>query len=251
VRVPSTARQWRGGVGLGSLIRYRSGQTTNHRPRFDGVKLTGPDNVATWDIALQIAGGEYDYPGYVPRRGDRVVDIGANIGIFSLWAARRGATVTAYEPGVETFAHLAQNVADRRVTARHAAVVGEAELPTVNLFAHPDRSTRNTLLGREISSGVVLEHWVEVPAISIDDVLADGCDLLKADCEGAEFDIFAKVSGDRLRSVDRIIMEFHRLAGHPDVLLDRLSAEGFAARILKGIDENAEFGVIGAQRTGV
>ena len=113
------------------------------------MKLTGPDNVATWDIALQIAGGEYDYPGYVPRRGDRVVDIGANIGIFSLWAARRGATVTAYEPGVETFAHLAQNVADRRVTARHAAVVGEAELPTVNLSRTPTEARATPARARD------------------------------------------------------------------------------------------------------
>jgi 31-O-methyltransferase len=42
--------------------------------------------------------------------GDVVVDIGANIGVFTLYAAKQGAQVYAYEPIPPTYAVLQQNV---------------------------------------------------------------------------------------------------------------------------------------------
>ena len=42
--------------------------------------------------------------------GDVVVDIGANIGVFTLYAAKQGAQVHAYEPMPPTYAVLQQNV---------------------------------------------------------------------------------------------------------------------------------------------
>jgi FkbM family methyltransferase len=224
---------------------------TGHMPRFAGVRVSAPDHVAAWGIVQQVAGGEYAYPGLTPRRGDRVIDIGANVGIYSLWAERRGATViAAYEPGPDAFAALASNVADRRVAPIHAAVVGKSQTGSVDLFVHGERSTRNTVVGREIGSGAPLEQRVTVPAVPIHEVLAEPCDLLKIDCEGAEFDIMASASTCSLRRIERIILEFHRTVGDPQSLIARLTAAGFAARILAGEDPEQPFGVIGAQRRG-
>jgi FkbM family methyltransferase len=53
--------------------------------------------------------GEYE-SGYVGE-GLRVLDIGANAGAFSIWAAHRwpGSTIDAYEPSPSTFALLQEN----------------------------------------------------------------------------------------------------------------------------------------------
>jgi FkbM family methyltransferase len=249
------------GIGIrGFVSRSRQGfsptsqvadllHRTRRAPRFAGVSLSAPDRVAAWGISRQISEGEYLVPGLVPRRGEHVIDIGANIGVFALWATRKGASVTCYEPGPETFDCLVKNTAKRPVDAVHAAVVGQSHSePVARLYLHDKQSTRHTLLGHEIGSGEALTSYVDVPAISIREVLSDACDLLKVDCEGGEFEIFGTVDGDVLRRARRIVMEFHRTAGDPETLLRILADCGFRARILEGASPSAAFGVVGAHR---
>jgi FkbM family methyltransferase len=216
-------KRWLRGVRNGmnplSLVGVRSGLA--RRVRFGGVTVQASPNQATYRLIEDIwMRGEYDFDGYVPGRGWRVVDVGANVGVFAMLAANRGAQVVAYEPNPDTFRRLVANTAQWRVECHHAAVVGEpcGSLP---LFLHPLRDTRNTLLGER--GGVVntrafsqspagtlptYGETVEVPAVAISDVLAEPCDLLKIACEGGEFDIFAHV-GDRLRNARRIVLELH------------------------------------------
>jgi FkbM family methyltransferase len=241
-------RRSREGLSPVSQVADRLGRT-NRAPRFAGVPLSAPDRVAAWDISRQIADGEYSFPGLVPQKGEHVIDIGANIGVFALWASKKGASVTCYEPGPETFECLVLNAAGRPIKVMHAAVVGHSNPEgRVRLYLHEERSTRNTLLGREIGSGQELTSHVDVPAISIEEVLADACDLLKVDCEGAEFDIFDGIDAAVLRQARRIILEFHRTAGDPELLLQRFADSGFHAQILEGADPSDAFGVIGAHR---
>jgi FkbM family methyltransferase len=243
-------RRSREGLSPVSQIADRLGRT-GRAPRFAGVPLSAPDRVASWDITKQIADGEYAYPGMMPQKNDVVVDVGANIGVFALWAARRGAAVTSYEPGPETFDCLVKNTAGRAVQVIHAAVVGRCPPErTARLYLHGERSTRNTLLGQEIGSGEELMRYVVVPAVSIDDVLVRPCDLMKVDCEGGEFDIFSDVEDRVLRRARRIVLEFHRTAGDPGVLLKRLADARFDVQILEGAASSEPFGVIGASRIG-
>lgn len=218
-------------------------------PRFAGVTLSAPDEVSSWGIAYEVAGGEYSFPGFEPRPGDRVIDVGANIGIYALWAARRGAKVIAYEPMPATFAHLSSNTRKHTVEPVQAAVVGTAETGgKVRLYLHEERSTRHSLLGREVETGEQLERHVDVSAVTIDEVLADDCDLLKVDCEGAEFEIFQQVEDSSLRRTARIVLEFHRAIGNPALLLDRLGGSGFLAEVVTGTDPTQQAGVIVARR---
>jgi FkbM family methyltransferase len=241
-------RRSREGLSPVSQIADRVGRT-NRAPRFAGVSLIAPDRVAAWGISRQIADGEYSFPGLVPQKGEHVIDIGANIGVFALWASSKGASVTCYEPGPDTFDCLVRNAAGRPIEVMHAAVVGHSHSGgMVRLYLHEERSTRNTLLGREIGSGQELTSHVDVPAVSIDKVLADGCDLLKVDCEGAEFDIFDGIDVAVLRQTQRVVVEFHRTAGDPRLLLQRFVDSGFNAQILAGSNPSDAFGVIGAHR---
>lgn len=236
------------GLSLRSQLSFRLGRL-DRPPLYCGVRLSAPDSVASWSIAHQIADGEYNLDGYVPRHGDRVVDVGANIGVFALWAARRGARVVSYEPAPETFSCLARNVNGHAVRAVRAAVVGSGYgRSTVSLFLHPERSTRNSVFAREIESGVELTDAVEVPAVPLEEVLRDGCDLLKVDCEGAEFEMFDQTSDQALRKASRILLEFHRSAGQPSTLITRLQEAGFECSYLSGEDGRCSFGVIAAER---
>jgi hypothetical protein len=88
--------------------------------------------------------------------------------------------------------------------------------------------------------------YVDVPAVGIEGALREPCDLLKLDCEGAEFDIIAAADYAVLRRAQRIILEFHRTAGDPMLIVQKLSDSGFSASVLE--EDSPAAGIIGAHR---
>ena len=231
----------REGLSFGSQLAQKVGLDV--RPRFAGVLLSAPDATTAWTVAMQIAGGEYRWPGLTPERGWQVVDVGANIGVFALWAERLGAHVTAYEPEPRTFASLVTNVAGRRILPRRAALVGGAA-QSVRLYLSDVRSTRHTLLAKEIESGMPLRDFIDVPAVTLVDVVGDGCDLLNLDCEGAEFDALLRADDETLRRAQRLFVEYHRIGGSPEVLVERLEAAGMDVDVVWASED---VGMLGAR----
>jgi FkbM family methyltransferase len=240
-RLVRTFTRSREGLSFGSHLAHKLGFDV--RPRFAGVSLSAPDAATAWLVALQIAVGEYRFPGFTPEAGWHVVDVGANIGVFSLWAERLGAEVTAFEPAPRTYASLVTNVKGRRISPRQAALVAEA-VPTVRLYLSELNSTANTLVGKEIESGEPLRDFVDVPAATFVDVVGPGCDLLKLDCEGAEFEALLAADDDTLRRAQRIILEFHRIVGSPEMLVERLETAGMEVDLFA---ENDDVGLLGAR----
>jgi FkbM family methyltransferase len=212
-------------------------------PRFAGVSLSAPDASTAWTVAMQVTSGEYRWPGLTPEPGWKVVDVGANIGVFALWAERLGSEVTAFEPEPRTFASLVQNVEGRRISPKQLALAGRAE-PAARLYLSDVASTRHTLLGQEIESGERLGDFVDVSTVTLADVIGSGCDLLKLDCEGAEFDALLRADDTVLRRARRLIVEFHRIAGSPQVLIDRLEKAGMNVDMLEA---HEAVGLIGAR----
>ena len=68
------------------------------------VKIFGPDLAGS--LIKEIWQKQLYTKKYQIREGDIIVDIGANIGVFSLWAAKQGAKVFAVEPNPEAFNYL-------------------------------------------------------------------------------------------------------------------------------------------------
>ena len=50
-----------------------------------------------------------------PRAGQRCLDIGAGTGVFSLWAAEKGAAVTAVDVSPGMLAELSINAGERKI----------------------------------------------------------------------------------------------------------------------------------------
>lgn len=214
----------RNGVGPVSFVRHH--WRGNQRLRFQGVEVQNDNGPLAWTLAREIAeNAEYDFPGFVPEFGWRVIDVGANIGLFSMLAASRGASVTSYEPHPGLFRHLMANTSRWGVDCHQAAVVG-APVESVPLHAHLGRDIRSSVLGKDIIDGHALEPSFDVPAVAIADVLADGCDLLKVDIEGGEFEVFARAD-ETLRRTERIVAEIHGGAGDPRAAVRAIEVAGF------------------------
>jgi FkbM family methyltransferase len=222
----------RNGVGAGTVLRMltvRRGPTVIH-----GRRVAGPADPG-WIMwrARQMFGGEYDLPGFEIRPGDSVVDVGANIGLFTLLAVYRGArAVTAYEPHPQTAAWLAENTAGLPVTVRQAAVTASGG--TASLWLSPDSDTRH-------STAVPPPHAdhesaaLVVPAVRLLDTIDQSCDVLKLDCEGEEFALLRSVPPDVLKRVRTIVGELHEYAGHFPEIERALDAAGFDFRRQPGL----------------
>ena len=168
------------------------------------------------------------------------IDLGANIGIYSVYAAFHGATVYAFEPHPGNFAQLEKNIAINRMNDRiHPRQVamsdkaGELELYLVE----GDNEGGHSVVFKKGKS-------IKVPAVQFADAFheanIDACDLLKVDVEGAEFNIFYSVPGDLWGRVNHIIVEVHESISWVGTnerntgaaLVEMLDSKGFDARLV-------------------
>lgn len=158
-----------------------------------------------------------------------VIDIGANLGMFSLHvAADHGAArVYAFEPFPESFALLTRNAERNRLAAIQPiplAIAGEAGSRELHMQG---RHGVHSLFGTAGDA-------VRIECITLADAFArfdiQRCDFLKLDCEGAEYEILLATPSDVYARIQRIALEYHDWITdhHHDELVARLTAEGFA-----------------------
>jgi FkbM family methyltransferase len=137
--------------------------------------------------------------GLVARDKDigRIVDIGANCGMFSLVARAYfpRAAISAYEPNPIVLETLRSNVANLDVEVIASAVGGAGGWVRVE---HPEGQT---YLGRTVVGG-------DIRRVPIREVLhrLGTVDLLKLDCEGAEWEILDALPSHAVRW---LTMEYH------------------------------------------
>jgi FkbM family methyltransferase len=157
-----------------------------------------------------------------------VVDIGANVGMATLWIAQRAprARIVAVEPARAAYRELAANVARNELTD-HVSTVRAA----IGATAGTGRLDR---VGASVNGRLVATGGEEVRLMTLDDLLTtfalETVDLLKLDCEGAEFDILLGASTQTLGRIRCIVGEYHHVDGHqPEELVRVLEDGGFNA----------------------
>jgi FkbM family methyltransferase len=178
--------------------------------------------------------------------GMTVVDVGANVGMYTLIAGRAVAPtgkVFSFEPTPRTFAILKDNIQVNGmletglIDYRQMAVTDRRG--TARLAVYRDNGGHNTLFADGPGPG-----FIDVETIALDDALAGVArvNVIKIDAEGAEPLIWNGM-GQILRKnpAVKVFMEFApsllaRAGQDPGEFLDRLAADGF--RIQRVHDES-------------
>jgi len=188
--------------------------------------------------------------GFEIKSGDTVVDVGANLGVFSVWAATRaqGVRVISLEPSRRMFSLLIQNLSRNdlcQVGAVQAACGGETGKAILYSYGSeysygPEEG--NSLYPRKIR-GKVFCPQDQVEVLTLNDVFrrhqVDVCNLLKLNCEGSEYEILLKASQETLRQVMKISMIYHLglLNHHPGEIVVCLRQNGFEVKCNPPYDE--------------
>ncbi len=140
-----------------------------------------------------------------------VVDIGANVGFFTLFAASKwSARVFSYEPVGANYDEMVKNVqanAGIAVKCVRAAVSGEPG--SVEIACGPETFPTTAKVGA--AGGASKSETVR--AVTLLQIMEEeglaGVDLLKIDCEGSEFSILYGSTGETLRRVGQVAIEVH------------------------------------------
>ena len=168
-----------------------------------------------------------DY-GTVPS-GSVVVDIGASLGSFSLFAAQQGAKVFAFEPAPASFEILSQNIqlngGRNRISPFPQCVGGQAGKRDFFVSKLSPLSSFYAGKGEKITANcTTLEDIFEEQRLP-------RLDILKLDCEGAEYEILYQTSPKVLERIGEIRLEYHVLPDkrtNPEDLTEFLLRHGFA-----------------------
>jgi len=230
-----------GGFAPASKGRISSGDC-GLRPKLAFIAITKalvlPLRAAnSWDIAaLNEILIEKDYGASFP--GYRILDVGAYNGDTPLFFAAYGAEkVIAAEPAPDNYALARKNITDYPYSERIellpvavAAIDGE-----MTFHLAPRNPQCHTLSPTEENAPyVTYTEQVKVPVWSFARLVApsgwEAIDLVRLDCEGAEFPIILETPPDVLKKVRKWVIEYH---ADPQPLEKRLRELGYAVQRVK------------------
>jgi len=203
-----------------SVVKMRDGTRLLARPRSEDKDV----------IRGVVLNREYAPEGFEIGSHDTVVDIGAHIGAFTITSARsaREGIVYALEPVEANYELLLRNIELNRV---------KNVVPTKMAVAK-DTGKREMFVQEDATSGHSFHYRgnrnpVFVDTTSLEDFVdrmnIKKIDLLKIDCEGAEYEILMNCPERVFSMIQRIGMEYHFCEDKkdPQMLIDILEDNRF------------------------
>ena len=160
-----------------------------------------------------------------------VIDLGANIGLASLYFAYNSPTcrVLSVEPNCETYELLVRNVLKLNRSGRcqtlKAAVWGAHQRLTFNQKAPADRYSIFAVRVASANEPSVVEGYTMTELLDYSGF--DRVDLLKVDIEGAERELFSTQDLSWLARVGAIAIEFHEDSRNASGFDDKMTRNGF------------------------
>jgi FkbM family methyltransferase len=175
------------------------------------------------------------------RPGDVFVDIGANVGSFSVLASGVvGAKSIALEPVPSTFSALRLNVAVNGL---------EGLIEPYCLAAGPRRGHVRLSIDRGPENGVVADSYSgasdEVAVMAVDVVIENTSPaLLKVDVEGSERGVLEGASRTLLQPTLKAVL----IEAHSEAIASTMSRAGFARAVYSPMTRRLD--MMGPERTG-
>lgn len=129
-----------------------------------------------------------------------VLDIGSNIGDFAIYASQF-APVIAYEPQPDNWRMLLMNLDINKDVLKHPITPINKAIGLKGEFTI-DNSSGHSQVGKE---------GAKCQSITFDEAVKDikQIDILKADVEGSEYDLFDNCSDENLKRIRYLTMELH------------------------------------------
>jgi len=172
----------------------------------------------------------YAPKGFEIKEGDVVIDIGAHIGVFSLFASLYTKNkIFSFEPLPENFKLLNENIKLNK----------KNNIKTFNLAVCGDEKSRYIFYDESNTGGHSLfkkgSRKIKIKCIKLENIFKklkiERCNFLKIDCEGCEYEILTKADKEVFKKIDKIVMETHGIfPNETEKLTEILRSNGFSIK---------------------
>jgi FkbM family methyltransferase len=176
---------------------------------------------------------EYQKTDSCIKNDDTIIDIGAHIGLFALYASQfcKAGKIFCFEPIKENFDMLISNIELNGITnvfATNTAV--SADNNTVTIYLNEDQAGHSM---HHVSPKKIQTKSVSLKNI-FDSNAIEKCDFLKMDCEGEEYSIMSALPDSYYSRIRKIFMEYHLADTRPQLLQNLISKlQTFAFKIVQ------------------
>jgi len=149
------------------------------------------------------------------KKNPTIIDIGANVGYFTMFAASKypDSTIYSYEPIYSNFEKLIKNKQlndTKKIYCFNKAVCGHNGIIEIFFDKTDSFTTSATIVNDNINDDL---QSIDVQCLTLAEVFKENninnCDLLKLDCEGAEYDILFNTPKEILIKIDQMAIEVH------------------------------------------
>lgn len=238
------------------LLNYVGFRNTDAEYIFrNGIRIKTADSISAVTIAVIFIKKDY---GEIPNNSV-IIDIGANIGVFSIFSAGKNNIVYSYEPMSDNFRLLDENIKlnklENRVFAFNLGIAAKREKRKLYLGKSPFHSflpAASSPFNVLYSDGERTneQSFLEINCISLKDIFDENkiseCDILKIDCEGAEYEILYNLSDSYFKRIKEIRMEYHnhlnQYKNNGEYLKSFLTDRGFSVeKFKKGSSYQGDF----------
>jgi FkbM family methyltransferase len=220
---------------IGIFLHRSKPGTKTIRLRKSGLQFRVREAMDVWSIKETFLDRFYEKYGYPVQPDWKVIDIGAGTGEYTIFASRAlsqpSGQVYAFEPFPQSFGLMQENLQLNDLKNVHIyndAIGAENGELVLDLTGGEPLQFQSRDHGPEAD-----EKNLRVKALSLETALIqlglETCDLLKLDCEGAEYPILFGAPRAVLDRFQRIVMEYHDNVSqytHQD-LVRFLSERGF------------------------
>jgi len=179
------------------------------------------------------------------KKDDIVIDVGAQIGAFSVLAGNKDAKVYSFEPEKNNFELLNENVKanlfTKKIKCFNFAIDAKKGTGYLNISKNlGGHSFFNEVATIGSNQKIDLEKQ-KIEKITLKDIFdinkLNRCDFLKMDCEGAEYDVIFNTSKKILEKIEKISMEYHVLDENNEIKMKEfLEKNGFKVTMTKQSD---------------
>jgi FkbM family methyltransferase len=174
----------------------------------NGTKFYIRNVMDVWMTIESYVRSDYETHGPTIGNGWKIIDIGAALGDFSILAAQKspGNTVFAVEPFKASYTLLKKNILLNKINNIIPINIAISNRKKVILKINENNLGNNSEF---VSAGAkTLVKAVSLPQL-FKTYKIDRCQLVKCDCEGAEFEIFNSMNVAAFDKIDNIVMEYH------------------------------------------
>jgi FkbM family methyltransferase len=152
---------------------------------------------------------DYEHPAIPYATALTVLDVGANIGVATSWFSEvcPKAQIFAFEPSIHATSCFLKNVSRNGITDRVTVATLAAGSPGKSLFLIAGESSELSYTAEDVRDGGEAVWSVDLKTMLA--IVGVPVDVMKLDCEGAEYELILEADNDTLSQVANIVGEYH------------------------------------------